>query len=82
MPNNRGDSAAQARESTILVRIEPALRAMVRGVERKTGVTASTYVRGAIIRDLVARGLADQEFLLRLTSMSTRELTDILEKAS
>lgn len=70
----------EGRDTWILVRLEPSFKHIVDRLTREAGMSASSYARGAILRDLYARGLLSAELLLRVTSMSTSELNLILRE--
>lgn len=72
----------EGRDSEIMVRLEPTFRSLVAKIERDTGMSASSYVRGCILRDLYKRGVLSQELLVRTASMSTKELTDFTKSAA
>lgn len=72
----------EGRDSYVFTRIEPSLRALVARVERRTGQSASSYVRSCIIKDLVDRGLVAQDELLRITSLTSKEVMELIKKAS
>lgn len=69
----------EGKDSWVLVRLEPSFRALISRVEREGNMSASAYVRSAIIRDLHARGYLNADMLVRITSMSSTELFKILE---
>lgn len=68
----------ESRYTRLTVNLEPSLAALVRRTALTNDETDSNYIRGALIRDLHARGVITTEMLLRITSLSTREVEKLV----
>lgn len=73
-------TVSEGRDIRLTTSIEPTIAALVRRLEKQLGVSASTYIRGAIIRDLHARELLSAELMVRMASMSTREFQSLVTR--
>lgn len=71
---------SEGRDIRLTTSIEPTIAALIRRLEKQLNVSASTYIRGAIIRDLHARDLLTSELMVRMASMSTREFQSLVTR--
>lgn len=71
---------SEGRDIRLTTSIEPTIAALIRRLEKQLNVSASTYIRGAIIRDLHARDLLDANTMVRMASMSTREFQSLVTR--
>lgn len=72
------ETVSEGRDIRLTTSIEPTIAALIRRLEKQLNVSASTYIRGAIIRDLHARGLLSADTMVRMASMSTREFQSLV----
>ena len=69
---------AETRDCQIMVNIEPTFMALVRRVQDLLSMSASSYVRRLIIRDLQDRGLLTVDSLVSATTISDTEISALL----